>query len=195
MVGSGRMAGLRRRRPTEGRCRAPARRAPWETYKAFSAQYRDGMPYVPPSTVLGRLSEFTADTVVDAIGEESTFVRAQVGSMSSTLGFLAREVEHRDESILERRRALLDALDELEGVGGAAADAFVADQRERVEAVEPVIGNADDVETAVRETLGELQRAVDDGTFGAETPEARARLYELFEHRVESQLHVLGRTE
>jgi hypothetical protein len=153
------------------------------------------MPYVPPSTVLGRLSEFTADTVVDAIGEESTFVRAQVGSMSSTLGFLAREVEHRDESILERRRALLDALDELEGVGGAAADAFVADQRERVEAVEPVIGNADDVETAVRETLGELQRAVDDGTFGAETPEARARLYDLFEHRVESQLHVLGRTE
>lgn len=151
------------------------------------------MPYLPPSVVLGRVSEFTADTLVESVGQESEFMRAQVGSMSSTLGFLARETAHRDEAILERRTALLDALDELESLGRGPADSFVTAQREAIEAVEPTMGNTDEVESTVRESLGALQRAVTDGTFDPDTPTARGILYDLFETRVESQLRVLGR--
>lgn len=171
----------------------PVRSDPWETYKTLSMLSPDTMTYVSPSVVLERLSEFTSGTVVEAIGEESRFVRAQVGSMSSTLGFLSREVEHRDESVRRQRRALLDALDDLGRLGDDGAGDFVADRREAVESVEPTLGNLEDVRTILRETLEELRVAVDDGTFGEDTPEARTVLYDLFETRVENQLRVLGR--
>jgi hypothetical protein len=151
------------------------------------------MTYVPPSVVLERLSEFTAETVVDAIGQESAFVRAQVGSMSSTLGFLAREVERRDEAVLEQRRATLEALRTLEGLDADAVEAFVADQRETIESTDPALGNTEPVRRSLREVLEAIRAAVEDGRFGDDTPEARAVLYDLFETRVDSQLRVLGR--
>lgn len=153
------------------------------------------MTYVPPSVVLERLSTFTAETVIDAIGEDSGFARAQVGSMSSTLGFLSREVERRDGAVLERRNGLLDALEDLEELGGQDATAFVAEQRQRVEAVDPVIGNTEEVRTVLREVLGELRRAVEDGIFEPDTPAARRQLYDLFDRRVQSQLSVLREEE
>lgn len=185
-------------RVVRGGCSTPGPTDPWKTYKTLSVQSSDAMTYVSPSVVLERLSEFSSGTIVEAIGEESTteestFVRAQVGSMSSTLGFLAREVEHRDESVRRQRRALLDALDDLEEFADDGAGTFVADRRDAVEAVEPTLGNLEDVRAVLRETLGELQHAVDDGTFGEDTPAARTVLYDLFETRVESQLRVLGR--
>lgn len=151
------------------------------------------MPYLPPSVVLGRLSQFTADTLVGAIAEGSKFERAQAGSMSSTLGFLSKEVAERDGSIREQREALLDALDELEGLGDEAAAAFVRDQREAVESVGLAMGNTDAVQSALLEGIDELRTAVNDSTFDEDTPEARGILYDLFRTRVESQLQMLGR--
>lgn len=151
------------------------------------------MPYLPPSVVLERLSEFTSDTVIGSIGEESKFVRAQVGSMSSTLGFLSQEVAHQGESMLEQHEALLDALDTLSGLGGEEAEAFLADQRETVEGIDPVLGNRGEVRTVLLTVLGDLRQAVNDRTFGEDTPEARGVLYDLFETRIESQLWMLGR--
>lgn len=153
------------------------------------------MTYIAPSVVLGRLSEFTSDTVVEAIGEESSFVRAQVGSMSSTLGFLSREVEHREEAVLEQRRRLLEAFENLEHLGDEDASSFVAEKREAIESIDPIIGKTDDIRTKSRDTLGELRQAIEEGTFGEDTPEARTILYDLFETRIENQLHMLGREE
>jgi len=150
------------------------------------------MPYVPPSVVLRRLSEFTADTVVGAIGEESTFVRAQVGSMSSTLGFLAHEVERRDEAVLEQRRATLEALKTLESLEGDAVEAFVVDQRKAIESTDPALGNTEAVRSSLREVLEAIRAAVEDDRFD-DTAAARAVLYDLFETRVDSQLRMLGR--
>lgn len=151
------------------------------------------MVYLPPSDVLDRLSEFTADTLVGAIGNGSKFQRAQAGSMSSTLGFLARETEHREQSFLEQRVALLEALDELEGLGDDDATSFVTAQRDLVDSEEPTMGNADDVQATLLEAIGGLQSAMADGTFGEDTTRARAVLYELLEKRVQSQLQVVGR--
>lgn len=152
------------------------------------------MPYLPPSVMLDRLSEFTSETLVGEIGEGSKFVRAQVSSMSSTLGFLSKEVANRDESIREQREALLQALDDLEGLGDGKTDEFVTDLRVSVESAEPTLGNTEAVEGALLDALGDIQEAIDDQTFGKDTPEARRILYELFETRVESQLSVLGRS-
>lgn len=151
------------------------------------------MPYLPPAVVLERLSQFTADTLVGAIGEGSKFERAQVGSMSSTLGFLSKEVDGRDESIGEQLEATLIALDDLSTLGDGAATAFVADRREALESVKPTMGNTDAVQSVLLETMSDLREAVDDGTFEDDTPEARRICYDLFETRVESQLAMLGR--
>lgn len=151
------------------------------------------MPYLPPSAVLDRLSEFTAETLIGAIGDGSKFERAQAGSMSSTLGFLSKEVAGRDRAIRNQRGALLDALDDLEVLGGQEAVSFVADQRKAVESVAPTMGNTEEVQAVVLEAMGDLQAAIHDGTFGEDTPEARRILYDLFATRVESQLRTLGR--
>lgn len=151
------------------------------------------MTYLPPSVLLERLSEFTSDTLMSAIGEGSKFERAQVGSMSSTLAYLSKEVAGRDSSIREQREALLNALDELEPLGDEEATAFVADQREPLESVDPTIGNSEAVQSALLVGMTDLHEAIDDGTFKEDTPEARRVLYDLFGTRVESQLQVLGR--
>jgi len=151
------------------------------------------MTYLPPSVVLERLSEFTADTLIGAIGEGSKFERAQAGSMSSTLDYLSKEVAGRDSSIHEQREALLDALDELEPLGDEKATAFMTDQREALESVDSTTGNSEAVQSALLVGMTDLREAIDDGTFGEDTPEARRVLYDLFRTRVESQLQVLGR--
>lgn len=151
------------------------------------------MTYLPPSVVLSRLSEFTSDTVIGGIGEGSKFVRAQVGSMSSTLGFLSQEIARQDEALLEQREALLDALDDVENLGDNEVSVFVADQRDTVENIDPRMGNTEEVQSVLLDAMGDLQTAINDGTFEEDTAEARGVLYDLFETRVQSQLWVLGR--
>lgn len=74
------------------------------------------MPYLSPADVLRRFSRFALSKVRPSVPEDERFVRGQVGSMASTLRFLAGELEGRQRSVAEQERALREALDALAGV-------------------------------------------------------------------------------
>lgn len=152
------------------------------------------MPYLEPEHVLRQFSGYLQGDVREAIGDEHKFVEAQVGSMSSSLNFLARELDSLNEDLATQRRALLDALDEVESAleqegGSPSVEREIEMARETVRDAE----TADEYEyervltgaaTDVLETLETLedQRAAS----------VRAPLYSYMNTRVRTQLEALG---
>lgn len=151
------------------------------------------MPYLSPADVLRRFSRFSLSTVRPAISDEERFVRGQVGSMASTLRFLAGELEGRERAVAEQERALREALDgvaEAVDADGPVA-AAVVEARERLDESreadthgreQTLLTVADDVLACIDETL-------DDEA----SREVRRPLYGFLDTRLEAQLRMLGR--
>ena len=156
------------------------------------------MPYLRPALVLDRFSSFARDDVRPSItGEGDEFLEAQVGSMSSTLSFLSKELEGMSDAVESQHEALLTALDDAENVledadvDGGNLPAAVEETRERV-------SNAprDDVyehERVLVEASSDLLEAVDDELDRETARAVRDPLYRFLGTRVESQLRMLGR--
>ncbi|MFC5973505.1 hypothetical protein ACFPYI_19420 [Halomarina salina] len=156
------------------------------------------MPYLRPELVLDRFSSFARDDVRPAItGEGDEFLEAQVGSMSSTLSFLSKELGGMGESVETQHEALLAALDDADDVLDDAA-VEGADLSVSVEETRRRVSNAprDDVyehERVLVEASADLLEAVDEGLDRETARAVRTPLYGFLETRVESQLRMLGR--
>ncbi|MFC7157582.1 hypothetical protein ACFQPA_19330 [Halomarina halobia] len=158
------------------------------------------MPYLRPELILDRFSAFARDDVRPSIvGEGDEFLEAQVGSMSSTMSFLSKELEGRGDAVETQREALLDALDGVEQVVDEA-DGDVDDVRTSVEATRERVSNAPrtDVYEHERVLVGassDLLETVEEDLDRETAQAVREPLYGFLQTRVESQLVMLGRDE
>lgn len=152
------------------------------------------MPYLEPEHVLRQFATYLQQDVRDAIDGDHKFVKAQVGSMSSSLNFLAMELDSLGEDLATQQQALLDALDdaerELDTVDDSTSVAeTITASRERVQNAELTDSYAFERElteavTAVLNALDELSE--DDAR------RVRRPLYSFLETRVTTQLEALG---
>lgn len=146
------------------------------------------MPYLEPAAILREFSGFAATEVRPALAEDEEFVRGQVGSMASTLRFLADELEGFEAGVATQRSSLLDALsDSRTAIDDPAVEATLRDVGCRVRDAD---GRPREVERTLLEAADDALAAVDD----LEAPrEARAPLYDFLDARLEAQLQLLGR--
>lgn len=146
------------------------------------------MPYLEPALVLRAFSRYAIEEVRPALREEE-FVRAQVGSMASTLRFLAGELEGVDGAVATQRASLGEALAAArEAVDDPGVEAALADAHERVTDAD---GRPREIERTLLSAADDALAAVDTLDEGAR--EARAPLYAFLDDRVEAQLRMLGR--
>lgn len=149
------------------------------------------MPYLEPECVLEEFAEFAIDDVRPALDEDEAFVHGQVGSMASTLRFLASELAGREDAVATQKSALEEALTEASqtvadpGVREVLADALdsVTQTSGRPSAVEPLLLEVADEAFEAVDTLEEPAAR-----------EARAPLYRFLDERLEAQFAVLGRS-
>lgn len=155
------------------------------------------MPYLDPELILDRFATFTREDVRPAVesgGDE--FVHAQVGSMASTLQFLAGEVGGRETAVRAQRRALIDRLNELEAVlerndvDSTAVRAAVDGARDDIAAAD---GSAGDVEETLLTAADDVLTAIDRELDGERAAIARRPMYDFLRTRVDRQLRLLGR--
>lgn len=153
------------------------------------------MPYLDPGLIVNRFARFTREEIRPAVSDDD-FVHAQVGSMASTLQFLAGELGGREEAVRAQRETLSDCLDELEAVldqhqiDSPSIRTAIDNARNQIDVTEDSIQNieraslaaADDIFVVIEEELEEDQAAV-----------ARQPLYEFLQTRVDQQLRLLGR--
>lgn len=148
------------------------------------------MPHLNPERVLDRFSTFLQEDVRAEIDDE--FVDGQVGSMSSTLSHLARELRLKREVTMEQRRVLLDGL---ESVERNCVDTTVTEAAER--ARERVgyasAGDVDELESVLVDACNDVLDAINTELDGSDARDARKPLYEFLRVRVDGQLELLGR--
>lgn len=156
------------------------------------------MPYLPPELILDRFSTFARDDVRSSInGEGDEFLEAQVGSMSSTLSFLSKELEGMGDAVESQHEALLEALDGAEQVlndvdaGGSDIRITLEETRERVSNAPR--GDLYEHEQVLVDASSELLEAVDEDLDRKTAQAIREPLYQFLQTRVESQLEMLGR--
>lgn len=148
------------------------------------------MPYLEPEQVLREFSRYAIEEVRPALADDEEFMRGQVGSMASTLRFLAGELEGMDAAVTDQRETLLSALERAEEtVDDPDAWEAVRDAHRRVEEVE---GDGRAVERVLLAAADDALSAVDDLDEGT-AREARQPLYEFLDARLETQLRLLGR--
>lgn len=158
------------------------------------------MPYLEPAHVLKRFSSFARDEIRPALSDDERFVSAQVGSMASTLQYLASELEGHDDATESQRDALVDALDAAEAAledadASEAAHALdsVGNWRSRI-AETDVAARGRDVEDELLLAADETLAAIDEMT--EETAKsARKPLYGFLDARLDEQLRLLGRSD
>jgi len=153
------------------------------------------MPYLKPEETMRQFSKFVLEEVRPRIEDE--FVRAQLGSMSSTLRFMSGEIQGMDEAVEAQRRTFVSSLDGVEAaLDGSEAETdrvleAVEDARERVDA------NADadtrETEKALLAACEDVLQTIDDELDGDDARSARRPLYDFLDVRVESQLRMCGR--
>lgn len=153
------------------------------------------MPYLRPEDLLRRFSRFTREEVRPAVREDERFVRAQVGSMASTLRFLSGELAGMEEAVDAQHAALADAL---ETAGGRLDDVDGGDAVEDAiaEARESLASPPDDVRDHEAALLSACNRALDaiDGDLdGRAARRVREPLYGFLDTRLDRQLGMLGR--
>lgn len=153
------------------------------------------MPYLDPERILDRFATFTREEVRPAVGDDE-FVHAQVGSMASTLQFLAGEVGGREEAVRAQHRVLRESLDELESVlerneiESAGVRTAVDDARSDLDAVD---GSSRDVEGTLLTAADDVLTAIDRELDAERAATARQPIYEFLRTRVDRQLRLLGR--
>lgn len=155
------------------------------------------MPYLHPELVLRRFSSFARGQVRPAVvGDGDEFLEAQVGSMSSTLDFLSKELDGMRDAVEAQHEALLEALDgaeeALDGVGETAPEvrAAVADGRDRL--ADPP-ADVYDHEELLLEVSSDALAAVEAELDGEAARAVRGPLYGFLDVRVTAQLEMLGR--
>jgi hypothetical protein len=148
------------------------------------------MPYLDPALVLRELSGYAATEIRPAVADDEAFVRGQVGSMASTLRFLACELEGMEAAVSTQRESLLDALATAEVVvEDPQVTSTFEDAADRVAAAD---GQSRNVENVLLEAADDALAAVDT-LEGERAREARAPLYEFLQDRLTAQLRLLGR--
>ena len=148
------------------------------------------MPYLEPERILEAFSRYAVGSVRPAIPDDEAFMQGQVGSMASTMRFLAAEVAGADEAVAAQRASLLSALDDAVGtVDDPAVRETLADARRR--AAESA-GRPRAVEQVLLSAADEALEAVD-ALEGPAAREARAPLYRFLDDRLDAQLGLLGR--
>jgi hypothetical protein len=148
------------------------------------------MPYLHPELVLGRFSSFTRGEVRPAIvGDGDEFLEAQVGSMSSTLDFLSKELDGMRDAVEAQHEALCEALD---GVDATAPDVRTALEDGRDRLADPP-ADVYDHEELLLEVSADALAAVEAGLDGEAARAVREPLYGFLDVRVTAQLEMLGR--
>jgi len=161
------------------------------------------MPYLRPDEVLSRFATFARRDVRDSLDdEEVAFMRGQVGSMASTLDFLAGELRGMKPALDRQETVLLDALDGVEStlVDGAINDEAVLDAvataRSRITDA-PAAETPETLrarETALLDACETVLCAIDDEDLDeADIRSLRRPLYGFLDTRLDAQLHLLGR--
>jgi hypothetical protein len=156
------------------------------------------MPHLRPARVLERFSSFLYTDVKPEIDDE--FVEGQVGSMSSTLSFLAQQLEAEHAMTMRQRETLLDGL---ETVATDCDDETVVEAAEsaRERVAEAGTGDGagdggvDEVQSALVDAANDVLATIDRELDGDAARAARRPLYEFLRVRVEGQLEMLGRGE
>ena len=157
------------------------------------------VPYLSPADVLRRFSRFSLSTVRPAVPEDERFVRGQVGSMASTLRFLAGELEGRERAVAEQERALRAALDDVAEVvdDDGSVGSAVVDARERLDddggddAARTATERERTLLAAADDVLASIDEELDDEAARA----ARRPLYRFLDVRLEAQHRMLGRRD
>lgn len=148
------------------------------------------MPYLEPEDVLREFSRYALEDVRPALREDEQFMRGQVGSMASTLRFLAGELEGMDDAVDRQREALASALAEAERrVDDRSVAAAVADARDRVENAGH---DARETERVLLDAADDALAAIDD-LEPDDARRARSPVYDFLDVRLETQLQLLGR--
>lgn len=154
------------------------------------------MPYLEPEHVLQQFASYLNEDVRNAIEDDQKFVRAQVGSMSSSLNFLSRELGGMHVALKTQQRRLHCSLDDIEDglsedeSGAAVADAITAARAdiERADAT-----NAREFEQELTTAAIAVFKAVNEELDDADAQQARQPLYDFLDTRVQTQLDLLGR--
>lgn len=170
------------------------------------------MPYLRPDHVLSRFSRFVRDDVREALPAEEQFLQGQVGSMASTMDFLAGELTGKAHTLGEQEAILETAMEAVnEELGAIARDNesdLDSDVNGDIESIEEALSTARDrisnapvpdapETTTAREAA--ITNACEDVLASIEKlPDEHARtlrepVYEFLETRVQGQLRLLGR--
>lgn len=148
------------------------------------------MPYLAPEQVLREFSRYALAEIRPALADDEEFIRGQVGSLASTLRFLAAELEGFERAVETQRTSLLEALDEAAAaVSDETVEAAIADARDRVAGAD---GTPREIEATVLAAADEVLAAIDELPDDAARP-AREPLYTFLDARVTAQLELLGR--
>lgn len=152
------------------------------------------MPYLDPAQILKQFSQFLQMEVRPAIPDDERTTRAQVGSMSSTLRFLSKELAGREEAFEHQRQALLEALDEIDrrltNLSGAdRVQSEVIDARAQLKQAE---GTFQEREAVVLDSSDAILAAIEGDLEDDEARSVRKPMYDFLETWVDSQLRMLG---
>lgn len=157
------------------------------------------MPYLKPEDALERISGFTREEIRTGIADDHEFLKDQAGSMSSTLRFLAREIEMREAVVEEQHDTLRSSFDavertltEIDPEEGAAVKAAVPDARDRIDALDTLDVYA--LEQELLAACNEVLDAIDAELVGDDARRARRPLYDFIDTRLQLQLEILGRS-
>lgn len=155
------------------------------------------MPYLHPELVLRRFSAFTREEVrPSVVGDGDEFLEAQVGSMSSTLDFLSKELGGMRDAVDAQHEALMGALDgaeeALDAIDAEAPDVRtgIADGHDRL--ADPP-ADVYDHEELLLEVSSDALAAVEAELEGDAARAVRDPLYDFLTVRVTAQLGMLGR--
>lgn len=139
---------------------------------------------------MAEFARFAVDDVRPALPDDEAFMRGQVGSMASTLRFLATELAEVDDAVAAQRASLLSALaDAEEAVDDPTVRETLVCARRRVSGGS---GRPREVERLVLSAADEALEAVETLDEPA-ARRARAPLYRFLDDRVDAQLGLLGK--
>jgi len=148
------------------------------------------MPYLKPEKTARRFSEFVLEEVRPRVEDE--FVRAQLGSMASTLRFMSGEMQGMEEAVEAQRQTLVAALDGVEAAVEEDEEEVLGSVEDARERVDPEAGTRE-LEEALLAACEDVLRSIDDELKGEDARRARRPLYDFLDVRVEAQLRMCGR--
>lgn len=157
------------------------------------------MPYLDPSSVVQRFSDTLLSEIRPAIPDDDALVRAQAGSMASTLRFLATQLEREEAAVEVQQDVLLTALSETEDTLAAIDPDEGADKvQEAIVAARADVDAASDAphaetEMVLLEAAESVLAAIDASLDGEDARRCRTPMYRFLDVRLAEHHAVLGR--